>query len=58
MTSSQRVNREAQAQSFLKAFDGLLRLPPEFLETWWERLLAVVVVGLVVAVLVDVILRG
>jgi hypothetical protein len=54
----ERESSGTQAKSFLNAFDRTLRLPPDFLETWWERVLALVAVGLVVAVLVDVVIRG
>jgi len=58
MKNIQPVSREAQALSFLNAFTRPSRLPDNFLERWWERVLAVVAVGFVAALLVDIAIRG
>jgi hypothetical protein len=58
MKNIQPVSRESQALSFLNAFTRPSRLPDNFLERWWERVLAVVAVGCVAALLVDIAIRG
>jgi hypothetical protein len=35
-----------------------IRLPPDLLETWWERVLAIVLAGLVVWTIVDIVRNG
>jgi hypothetical protein len=46
-SEAQRENRVRPATSTSSGITGV-RLPPDLLETWWERVLAIVVVGLVV----------
>jgi hypothetical protein len=67
MKNIQPISREAQAllllyaftrPSRLNAFTRPFRLPDSFLERWWERVLAVVAVGFVAALLVDIAIRG
>jgi hypothetical protein len=46
------VQRQTPARSS-SAIAGV-RLPPDLLETWWERVLAIVAIGLVAWTIVDV----
>jgi hypothetical protein len=48
----------ADIRSRLFAVTGALRPPPDVLETWGERVLALVAVGFVATLLVDIVMRG
>ena len=48
------AQRDSQARQSLSALITGAWLPPELLETWWERVLAVVAIALVVWTLVDI----
>jgi hypothetical protein len=47
-----------QSRSFLHAFPRAIRLPPDVLETWWERVLAAVAVSMVGWTVADIVLNG
>jgi hypothetical protein len=50
--------RTDQARSFLNAITTAVRLPPDLLVTWRERVLAVVAIALVVWMVVDMVRQG
>jgi hypothetical protein len=56
-SEAQRDNRVRPATSTRSGITSV-RLPPDLLETWWERVLAIVVVGLVVWTIVDIVRYG
>jgi hypothetical protein len=51
-------NEDDQAWSFSHAFPRAIRLPPDVLKTWWERVLAVVAVSMAVWTVADIVLNG
>jgi hypothetical protein len=47
-----------QDRSSSRAFPQAIRLPPDVLETWWERVLAAVAVSMVMWTVADIVLNG
>jgi hypothetical protein len=47
-----------QDRSSSHAVPKAIRLPPDVLETWWERALAAVAVSMVVWAVADIVLNG
>jgi hypothetical protein len=52
------TRRDDQARSLSDPFVTNVRLPPNFLPTWWERALAIVALTLVAWTLVDIVRAG
>jgi hypothetical protein len=47
-----------QSRSLSRVFPRVIRLPPDVLETWWERVLAVAAVSMVGWTVADIVLNG
>jgi hypothetical protein len=49
------AQRDSEVRQSLRALITGAWLPPDLLETWWERVLAVVAIAIVVWTLVDIV---